>query len=71
MWNIQPMDEPLGLRGIQNIQFQILPAESVDNVAETLPVDHVYDEIGRKIGNRWFRVVSSDVGQRMWESLSR
>lgn len=62
MRNIQPIHDALSLRGIQNVQFESFPAESVDNVAETLPVDHVYDSIGRSIGNRWFRIISSDVG---------
>lgn len=71
VWNIQPVNDALSLPGIQNVQFEGLSAESVNHVTETLPVEHVYERIGRSIGNRWFRIISSDVGEWVRESLGR
>lgn len=62
MRNTQPLDHALSLCGIQNVQFESFPAKSVDDVAETLPVDHIYNGIGRSIGKRGVCVICPDGG---------
>lgn len=69
VWDLQSFHHGRTRKQADGIQVELIFAKLVDQIAQTLPCQHLYEDIRHEVGYGCVGVGGLNVGKRMWKLL--